>query len=167
MKTAEELRAYNREKLREWRLKNPEKNKQSRIRYKKSEKGKLANKAYHKRRYPEGIRYDREKYLKKYAANPEKFKQRKSYINNYLKSYMLDAENHRKYLVRQKDQSVRRKLLKQIGFCQLCGSQKDLEIHHKTYEEKNVILLCRSCHRRLHWKDLNSNGRYKNGRVQR
>jgi len=52
--------------------------------------------------------------------------------------------------------------------CQLCGIDKELEVHHirpwhlapdLRYESSNLITLCRSCHYRfghwLHWKRFN------------
>jgi hypothetical protein len=138
----EEKRAYYRLKLKQWRLKNPEKNKEQRIKYKKSEKGRIANRKYE-------LVYHRKK-----MNNPTSHKQYKEYMNNYVKIYMKDEENHRKKLIRMRDNhNLRKELLSQQGFCQLCGSQLNLEIHHKNYDEsKDVIILCRLCHKKLHRK---------------
>jgi len=139
----EQRNEYYKNKVKEWRLNNPKKNKELRRKYKQSEKGKIANARYSKK-------YFREQYIK----NPGSHKQSKEYIKNYLKEYNKNQENHRKYLIRQKDNhGLRNKLLNQFGSCQLCGSKINLEIHHKTYDEsKDVILLCRICHKRLHRK---------------
>jgi len=37
-------------------------------------------------------------------------------------------------------------------FCQECGSEENVEIHHITYDLENnyIKFLCRNCHRKLH-----------------
>lgn len=139
----EQRNEYYKNKVKEWRLNNPKKNKELRRKYKQSEKGKIANARYSKK-------YFREQYIK----NPGSHKQSKEYIKNYMAKYILDLENHRKFLIRQKDRHVvRKQLLRQKGYCELCGSEDNLEIHHKIYDEsRNIILLCRKCHRTLHRK---------------
>lgn len=122
----------NAEYIKEWRLKNKDRNRELRKKYKKSQKGIIANNEYQKR---------------KNKKHPE------LYIK-YRNKYLLNEENRRKSLMRIRDcNGIKNKLLEQNGFCQLCGSIKNLELHHKTYDEtRNVILLCRSCHRKLHFK---------------
>jgi 5-methylcytosine-specific restriction endonuclease McrA len=42
------------------------------------------------------------------------------------------------------------------GACQVCGSPKDLDVHHNTYanlgreKEEDLTVLCRDCHRLFH-----------------
>ena len=49
-------------------------------------------------------------------------------------------------------------LWKYNGCCQLCNSDKELNVHHRTYErrgeetEEDLILLCRGCHAKFHDK---------------
>lgn len=147
----EEKRDYYRMKTKEWRNKNPEKNKKLRKKYKKSEKGKIANRRYDNK--PETLEKRREYFRK----HPSKFKQTKEYIKNYMKGYMQDKDNHEKYLIRQKHNNLFRNLLiEKYGCCQECGSDKFLEIHHEEYNNSNSMeelnLLCRKCHRVLHRK---------------
>jgi hypothetical protein len=156
---------YYRKKIKEWRLKNPERNKELRKKYKQSSKGRLANLRYARKyeKTPEFKEKMRD-YMKEYIQTPKIKQRRKEYIKNYIKRYLENEENHRKFLVRQKDNRCLRKgLIKNIGFCNFCGSKTDLEMHHLSYDEsKNVILLCRKCHRELHRKQK-SNGGKTNG----
>lgn len=161
--TLEEKREYHKGKSRLWRLNNPEKLKAGRKAYKSSEKGKTANSNYQRKNY---AKHNKKYRNRRNISARERYKdkihkqQSKEYINNYLKSYMLNQENHKKYLIRQKDYQIRNKLLKQQSFCSLCGSNENLEMHHKKYDESSdIIILCRTCHRGLHRKDnLNQGG---------
>ena len=151
----EELNEYHRKKSKEWRLKNPIRNKELRKKYKKSEKGKKSNRKYERtyNQKPEVI-IKRREYFKKY---PEKFKQKKEYINNYIKKYFKNEDNHKKYLIRQKDyRNLRKKLINLYKSCKFCNSKEKLELHHKNYEGEgnldNIIVLCRKCHKKLHRK---------------
>lgn len=54
---------------------------------------------------------------------------------------------------------VREEALERAGHrCQLCGSQRRLEVHHRTYERlfdelpEDLIVLCRHCHAKFHDK---------------
>jgi len=42
--------------------------------------------------------------------------------------------------------------------CQICGSSKQLEVHHKDRNKlnnsiDNLMLVCKSCHRKIHYKE--------------
>lgn len=50
-------------------------------------------------------------------------------------------------------------IIKARGFrCEICGSQKDLELHHLNYKNfgneqaEDVMLLCKLCHKKAHKK---------------
>ena len=53
---------------------------------------------------------------------------------------------------------LREKVLRRDGWrCQVCGSMKNLEVHHKKFRshsgddsEQNLITLCSGCHNGLH-----------------
>ena len=46
-----------------------------------------------------------------------------------MKEYMKDKENHRKYLIRQKDRwNIKQGIILPVEYCQLCGSKENLEI---------------------------------------
>lgn len=56
-------------------------------------------------------------------------------------------------------QSTVQKLYKQNKKCFICGTTKDLDIHHITqckpytenyYNPNNLVVICRECHRRYH-----------------
>jgi hypothetical protein len=140
-------KGYYKNKLKEWRLKNPERNKELRRKYKQSEKGKQANKKYaHKR-------YSTNRVFRERTIQLNKGKQTKEYIKNYIKNYLKNEDNYRKFIIRQKDKYLRKKLIKLISCCQFCGDKRRLELHHKIYDEnQQVILLCQKCHKFLHRK---------------
>ena len=44
--------------------------------------------------------------------------------------------------------------------CCICNSDKNLQIHHKSYEEQNIntlFLVCKSCHTDIHKSELDNN----------
>jgi len=137
-----------------WRLKNPEKNKILRKKYKTSDKGKVANKKCQIKSYAKHSEKIKERQRKKYAENPKTYKQKKDYINNYIKEYCKNPENKEKIKIRQEAyKKHREKLLKKYPNCQSCGSNKFLEIHHEEYDNMDLTklkVLCRKCHRFLH-----------------
>jgi 5-methylcytosine-specific restriction endonuclease McrA len=53
---------------------------------------------------------------------------------------------------------LRKQVLRRDGWrCQVCGSMKDLQVHHKTLrsqqgsdDDLNLITLCAGCHEGLH-----------------
>lgn len=54
---------------------------------------------------------------------------------------------------------VRERVLKRLKVCQICGTDKQLIVHHiiewivcHEDEEKNLTVLCRSCHLKEHYK---------------
>lgn len=63
------------------------------------------------------------------------------------------------YLKSEKWRNMRGKILRVRGFkCELCGSKRNLQLHHLTYEnlgneqDGDVIILCKQCHSRAHDK---------------
>jgi 5-methylcytosine-specific restriction endonuclease McrA len=68
-----------------------------------------------------------------------------------------EAEAYQFYLQSDHWKEVRRDALMRADHrCQLCNSETDLEVHHRTYarlgweDEGDLIALCRDCHRRHH-----------------
>ena len=69
---------------------------------------------------------------------------------------------YRKYLQSEEWQIVRRKRLQIDGYkCQMCGTGKNLQVHHISYEhleqEKEIddlVTLCKECHKKVHEEDL-------------
>ena len=60
-------------------------------------------------------------------------------------------------------------LLKNSGYrCELCGSGKNLTVHHITYDrigaekDSDLLVVCRNCHRQIHETDIERSG--TNGR---
>lgn len=65
------------------------------------------------------------------------------------------------YLKTEKWQKKRFERNKLDGFrCQMCGTAKNLNVHHLTYENLgresiyDLVTLCESCHKKVHEKDL-------------
>lgn len=64
-------------------------------------------------------------------------------------------KNREEYLQRQKDyHKFRISLIKIHKICQKCGSNKNLEMHHKKYNNPKFeeILLCKKCYSVIHRK---------------
>jgi len=168
----DELKKYRNNKKKEWRLKNPEKDKAERKRYKKSPRGIAANKRYfekNKNRLNDSRNESRnEKYNTNEQYRNKKLEEGRKYretgkLNDYMRKYLKDREKHKKYLLRQKDNHNKHTLLlKEKSFCSLCGNSNKLEIHHTTYENPgNIIFLCRTCHRYVHRKNFKMQGGQK------
>jgi 5-methylcytosine-specific restriction endonuclease McrA len=59
-------------------------------------------------------------------------------------------------------QDLRENVLRRDGWrCQLCGSRRNLEVHHKEFrshggtdDERNLITLCSDCHGPIHGKSV-------------
>lgn len=68
------------------------------------------------------------------------------------------------YLRSQKFQELKMRVLTRDGFqCKLCGTAKNLCVHHITYERRghedlsDLITLCTTCHNKIHANDLTQN----------
>ena len=147
------------DRIKKWRIENPDKNREQRKKYKQSENGKTANKKYQKkhREKPE-VRKNRNEYNKK----PEVRKKinehnKKPEIRKKINEHSRDKYNQsekirKKQLKRVKDLvKLKLELIKCYGGCQECSSKDNLEMHHKNYEDGGIVLLlCNKCHRHLH-----------------
>ena len=65
------------------------------------------------------------------------------------------------YLSSPEWRNKKRERLQKDGFqCQICGSAKNLNVHHITYENvpweemDDLMTVCQSCHRKIHEKDI-------------
>ncbi len=110
----------------------------------------------HKKEYLEASKKSRIKHKeKRYAAFREWYKNNKEKHNKYMKEYF--KKNQTKNSIRKWD-NVKNKqnMLSKYKKCVECGTETQLELHHKDYEKKydtsNLKLLCRKCHRKLHRK---------------
>ncbi len=100
---------------------------------------KCGRKAYHKNRLVEDNRDSRE----------------------YNKTHKEQIKNKRKlYKDKIRHDGEREKLINEYGFvCSRCGKKKDsfdIVAHHTSFDNtkhENQILLCRSCHRKVHWRE--------------
>lgn len=168
----EQKREYDRIKLNNWRKNNKSKDLEQKKRWRENHKD-------HKTKYdkewiknhPNYYRAwikDNLNYHKDWNSNHPNYsyeshkrwlKKNPTYRKEYIKRYMFNEENYRKDLIRQRDyRNLRPLLLKKISYCQLCGSKENLELHHKKYDEtKDVLLLCRKCHKQLHNQNNQSN----------
>ena len=69
----------------------------------------------------------------------------------------LKAMPYKEYLQTEEWQKTRQLFLKKAdNKCQLCNAEKQLHVHHRTYEnlgeegENDCIVLCRGCHAKFH-----------------
>ena len=70
-------------------------------------------------------------------------------------------EDYREYLESSHWDTVRLARLKKDGYrCQICGSAKNLCVHHLTYDRMghelmdDLLTLCRDCHEKVHAIDI-------------
>lgn len=77
--------------------------------------------------------------------------------------YHLQKE---KFLIRNKSLKLKEKFIKLKKVCEVCGSKKELQIHHKKYTLNfdDWKLLCKICHKKEHIK--NANAIFKNGSLR-
>lgn len=80
----------------------------------------------------------------------------KEYVNEYYKA--LRQLSHADYLKTPHWRWLRKWALHYADYrCQLCNSNKNLEVHHRTYENipdeddyNDLIVLCNECHGHFH-----------------
>lgn len=60
---------------------------------------------------------------------------------------------------------IRNRKMKESGYkCELCGSAKNLHVHHITYENighepmDDLLVVCNKCHKKLHEEDFKKKG---------
>ena len=107
--------------------------------------------------------------LEEFKKHEPKFNP-KSQPNGYLYIASRDLRKkehnpyveYQEYLQSKEWQIVRRKRLQIDGYrCQMCGTGKNLQVHHISYEhlgqEKEIddlVTLCKECHQKVHEEDL-------------
>ena len=74
--------------------------------------------------------------------------------------YKPEAFDYNTYCGTRHWQETRRKALQRAGYkCEICGTGKNLNVHHITYEHvwderpEDLLVCCRSCHTNIHWSD--------------
>ena len=74
-----------------------------------------------------------------------------------LRLEVLHSMPYREYLQTPEWQSQRHRALKEAGGrCQLCNSDKNPHVHHRTYERRgfeaqgDLTVLCVNCHKNFH-----------------
>jgi len=75
--------------------------------------------------------------------------------NTYLRNIGISYEE---YLMSEKWKQARMRLFKRDGkICKICSSDKNINVHHNNYNQKNLngsirslVVLCNSCHREVH-----------------
>ena len=76
-------------------------------------------------------------------------------------------KEYKEYLLSSKWKKKRKEAMELFGSCVLCNSNKELEVHHRTYKNfknedipKDLVVLCSRCHAKYHfWK---SGKKYQN-----
>lgn len=68
-----------------------------------------------------------------------------------------NKEEYKAYLQSPRWQAIRKRLYREYEFkCSMCGSSKNLCVHHITYEnlgeekDEDLTVLCQKCHRDIH-----------------
>lgn len=80
------------------------------------------------------------------------------------------AESYKKYRETDMFKQKREQVLSRDGYkCKICGTGKNLLVHHITYRRlgneplEDLITLCESCHKKIHSKDLQHKEENNNG----
>ena len=99
-------------------------------------------------------RISKQKWIKN---NPEK---RKQVIKKYdKKNKEKHKEQSKKYREKYPEKHIAKNAARYINKnkrCKECGSNKNLEKHHKDYSKpKKITTLCRRCHKKIHSKNGN------------
>ena len=108
-------------------------------------------------------------YTKRWAKQEERRRKwQEEYQRRHEESQRQIAEVHERrrsyheYMHSEEWRQKRLKILKRDGFrCQMCGSGKNLRVHHINYEHldtdaelDDLITLCDTCHRKIHEQDI-------------
>lgn len=128
-KNREKILAYNRQYLKNWRAKNPDKEKE-----------------YRKTRAPKQKEY----YEKWYKENG------RSRADDYQEKIYEYQQEHPDRVKIQKAVKLAIKAGKIIrpDICPKCGRKARIQAHHFNYEHfMNFVWLCASCHKKEHLKD--------------
>lgn len=92
-------------------------------------------------------------------------RKKKLALNNshvcYCSEYERWEPNYYQYLDSNRWKKKREQVLKAANFkCSVCGSAKNLCVHHITYEnlgyenDDDLMVVCKKCHERIHENDL-------------
>lgn len=99
------------------------------------------------------------------------------YFKLYKKIMCKDTdelcEGYENYLKSQHWGKLRLKVLENHPVCEKCGSDKILQIHHKTYDRlgderlSDLQVLCQECHKKVHNKKHEKNKRIRKGKGRK
>ena len=74
-----------------------------------------------------------------------------------MKISVKNREEYKAYLNSPHWQAIRKRLYKEYDYkCDRCGSPKNIQVHHLTYEnlgeekDEDLTVLCQVCHKKLH-----------------
>jgi len=105
-----------------------------------------------------------ENYLaSKWLENPQnknKLEKQIAKTKRGMYGFELSKMSHDEYLETERWKRLRKKVLERDIQCVLCGSNKNLQVHHKSYNHKgchawtkeaaDCITVCRRCHKIIH-----------------
>lgn len=87
--------------------------------------------------------------------------------------YNGDTMSYKRYLKTNHWQTTRFLIKATKRKCNLCGSKKNLNVHHKTYRnignesERDLLLVCKDCHNELHKRSLSNVSDQVRGRIRK
>jgi hypothetical protein len=119
-------------------------------RYDKKRKEILAEKKiYHINNRDRELERMKKRWHEKDKFNPEVKEKRNA--GNRRNYHNIESDYRMKKDVRVQTYNKYKKLLK-TSECKHCGITKKLLLHHITYTRDDIIVLCDSCHKKLHYK---------------
>lgn len=100
-----------------------------------------------------------------HRRSPQKLLEKRERYHNYLQNIpryevasSFSAKNIHAVNVTSDNNIVMKHMRKAVGACELCGSKRNLNVHHKDKNHQNnstnnLMVLCRSCHVNLHLEE--------------
>lgn len=93
-------------------------------------------------------------YLAKIQEEYKRAIKNNSHPERYISSRTDDK--YKNYIASPEWQALRKRIIAERKVCEICGSEKMLQVHHKTYEnfehekDEDLQLLCHECHCKVH-----------------
>jgi hypothetical protein len=118
-----------------------------------------------KEKHKDKVREQKIRYRNKHGKNIKEYHKKwrednKEEVNKngreYSKRYRENPINKERIKIRREAYDyLRNEFIKKYKHCQMCPSKENLELHHNEYKnnEKSLLLLCKSCHTKIHRKE--------------
>lgn len=114
---------------------------------------------------PYGDEFDRWYYCEFFEENDKRFKiehwHKDDCIITQCPHYVCDKALYYAYLKTERWKKIARKRIEKDNYnCTICGTAKNLQVHHITYENLfhenlyDLVTVCKGCHAEIHKHDI-------------